>query len=65
MREALFQFIHAHYIEVLAVLPMTFLLIVYLIAVGIHYIFGPFALDGYIIWFFYQLRDLLKKDARS
>ena len=35
MREALFQFIHAHYIEVLAVLPMTFLLIGLLIAVGI------------------------------
>ena len=35
MREALFQFIHAHYIEVLAVLPMTFLLIGLLIAVAI------------------------------
>ena len=35
MREALFQFIRAHYIEVLAVLPMTFLLIGLLIAVGI------------------------------
>ena len=35
MREAVYQFIHAHYMEVLAVLPMAFLLIGLLIAVGI------------------------------
>ena len=35
MHEALYQFIHAHYTEILAVFPMALLLIGLFIAVGI------------------------------
>ena len=35
MQEALYQFIHAYYTEILAVFPMALLLIGLLIAVGI------------------------------
>ena len=35
MHEAIYQFIHAHYTEILAVFPMALLMIGLLIAVGI------------------------------